>query len=200
MKKNNIKTAISSFLVLLLCLGVVGLFFSFTNGFTEDFKTFYLTYNGKDIFATKSKMYFVSGEEHCFDVTYTFEFLDEDEEMNTDYSVKIIPNRDKNVDFSFTMDGKDYAFSDVEELTNGFKIDKQEKSFSIFIPEDLTMEKILENVYGKDVTLLSDKNFSTLYLYTLVVTSYDESVTYYIDFGFGESATGLQLDVSEVIY
>ena len=38
------------------------------------------------------------------------------------------------------------------------------------------------------------------YLYTRVVSSYDESVTYHMDFAFYIGVTGVTLDKSEVVF
>ena len=197
MNKNTIAKALSAILALLLCVGVFAILAQFTNNFNEEFKTFYVTYNGKDIFAKESKMYFAPGEEHVFDVTYTFEFLDEGEEAKTDYSVKIMPNVDKETDFTFTVEGEEVNYSSVGELTKGFGLKKDETSFTLTIAEDTTLESVLEAVYGKDVEAPSDDTFENPRLYTLVISSYDESVTYKIDFSI---SMWIELDKTEIVF
>ena len=48
-------------LVLLLLAGLVAIIYKFTNGFNEDFKTFYVEYGGKQILTTESEMHLTSG-------------------------------------------------------------------------------------------------------------------------------------------
>ena len=55
-------------------------------------------------------------------------------------------------------------------------------------------------MYEKDVEVPNDVEATEPYLYTLVVSSYDESVTYYIDCAFYISVTGVTLDKSEVVF
>lgn len=197
MNKKTITNVITSLLILLLFAGVFAVIFRFTNGFEEDFKSFYVTYNGKDIFATKNKLFLPRGEEHRFDVKYTFDFLEDGETEVKDYNVKIVPKVDEDTDFTFTVDGKEYAYSSVSDLTKGFQIFKYDTYFILSITEATSLESVLEAVCGKDVECPTDESRSSSYLYTLVISSYDESVTYYIDFAFGVM---IELDVSEVVF
>ena len=103
MSKETITKALSVILAFLLCVAVFAIFAKFTSNFSEGFKTFYVTYDGKDIVAQESQMYLAPGEEHVFNVTYTFEFLDEGEKVNTDYDVKIVSNIEKNKLFVIIM-------------------------------------------------------------------------------------------------
>ena len=73
MNKTKITKLITSILLALLLVGSIGLIAHFTNGFKENFKTFYITYEGEDILSEKSKLELPRGEEHRFDVTYIIE-------------------------------------------------------------------------------------------------------------------------------
>lgn len=199
MNKNKIVKAISVLLVFLLCVGIFAMVAKFTNGFTEDFKTFYVTYNGKKLFSFDNQFFLEREEEHRFDVTYVFEFLDDDEDPNREYSVKIIPNVDDKTDFTFTVDGDEYAYSEVGELTKGFLLDKQDTYFVLSVTNDTCLESVLEGVYGKDVDTPKDEYCPSPYLYTLVITSYDESITYFIDFAIGKGVTEIELDTDKVV-
>ena len=46
-------------LVLLLLAGIVAVIYRFTNGFNEDFKTFYVEYDGEQILTADSKLHLV---------------------------------------------------------------------------------------------------------------------------------------------
>lgn len=199
MNKTNITKIISSVLLLLVLVGVIGMIAHFTNGFKEDFKTFYVTYAGEDIMSQNSKLKLSRGEEHRFDVTYTFDNLDEETEPK-DYYVEIVSNVEKGNEFEYTVDGEKITYVDGMYLTNAFEIEKQDTYFTLTLPEDISLEKVLESVYGKDVEAPKDEDCADPYLYTLVITSYDESVRYYIDFALAAEVTTVQLYPSEVVF
>lgn len=48
-------------LVLALLAGIVAVIYRFTNGFNEDFKTFYVEYDGEQILTADSKLHLVRG-------------------------------------------------------------------------------------------------------------------------------------------
>ena len=48
-------------LVLLLVAGLIAVIYKFTNGFNEDFKTFYVEHEGKQILAQDSEMTRLTG-------------------------------------------------------------------------------------------------------------------------------------------
>ena len=199
MNKTKITKLITSILLALFLVGTVGLIAHFTNGFKENFKTFYITYEGEDILSEKSKLDLPRGEEHRFDVTYIFEDLDEESEPK-EYSVEVVSNVGKGKEFSYTVDGEKITYVDGMYVTNAFQIDKQDTYFTITLPKDISLEKVLESVYEKDVEVPNDVETTEPYLYTLVVSSYDESATYYIDCAFYIGVTGVTLDKSEVVF
>ena len=199
MNKTNITKIITSVLLALLLVGTIGLIAHFTNGFREDFKTFYVTYEGEDILSEKSKLALPRGEEHRFDVTYIFEDLDE-ETASKGYSVEVVSNAEKGNELAYTVDAEKITYVDGMYLTNAFQIDKQDTYFTLTLPEDISLEKVLESVYEKNVEVPNDVESTEPYLYTLLVSSYDESVIYYIDFAFHIGVTGVTLDKSEVVF
>lgn len=199
MNKINITKLISLTVVLLLFVGIFGMIAHFTNGFKENFKTFYVTYEGKDILSEKSKLSLSKGEEQCFGVTYILEGLDEESKPNG-YSVEVVSNVEKGKEFTYTVEGEELTYVDGMYLTNAFQIDKQDTYFTLTLSENISLEKVLERVYEKDVEVPIDVEATEPYLYTLIVSSYDESVTYYIDFAFHISVTNVTLDRSEVVF
>ena len=199
MNKTKIVKIITSVLLALLLVGTMGVIAHFTNGFREDFKTFYITYEGEDILSEKSSLELPRGEEHRFDVTYIFEGLDKEAEPKG-YSVEIVSNVEKGKEFEYSVDGEKVRYVDGMYLTNVFQIDRQDTYFTLTLPEDISLKKILESVYEKDVEVLNNVEATEPYLYTLVVSSYDESVTYHMDFAFYIGVTGVTLDKSEVVF
>lgn len=172
-------------LVLLLVAAAIGFAYKFTNGFNEDFKTFYIEYGGRQILTTENKMTLKKGEKHRFGVKYTF---DKDDAEPKDYKVKIVPNMTR--DFDFTVNGEKYLFSKVGDLTAAFEIEKSETFFELNLPDTLTFGEVLKKAYnGKTVSLSSDAVRNNPYPFRLQISSYNEKVTYNIDFAFGSAGT-----------
>ena len=122
-------------LVLALLAGIVAVIYRFTNGFNEDFKTFYVEYDGEQILTADSKLHLVEGQMHRFDVKYTF---DAGNSEPKDYNVKVVPNATR--DFDFTVDGERYLYSKENDLTSAFGLNKQDTYFELVLPEDFTLQ------------------------------------------------------------
>ena len=134
-RKNKTNTAvkvISAVLLVLLVLGAVGLLLRFTNGFTEDFKTFYLTHNDEQILNAQNEMVLDTGKEQRFDVHYTFETVMDN--APSGYSVKIVPKATEETDFEFTVDGDKYLYSGEKDLTKAFDLVEDEDFFTLTSP------------------------------------------------------------------
>ncbi len=101
MSKNKTVGIIIKIVVLVLVVALlgagIGLIYRYTNGFNEDFKTFYLEYNGKKILQSSDEMGFIKGTEAKIGVRYTFDFGEE----ARDYSVKVYPNEEEK--FTYTV-------------------------------------------------------------------------------------------------
>lgn len=165
-------------IVLAFLCGIVGVVYKYTNGFNEDFKTFYIEYNGEQILTTENKMEFKTWEIHKFGVKYTF---DKDEAKPRDYSIKIIPNMTK--DFDYTVDGERYLFSKIKDLTRAFEIDKGDNSFMLCLPNVFTLQTALKNYHdGKSVVIPNNAESENEYPFKMVVSSYNNSIVYNILF------------------
>lgn len=71
---NTIIKVISYVLVVMVIIGIIGVVAYFTGGFTSEFKTFYVTVDGKDIM-TDSSGYIVDQTQSLkVDVKYTLGF------------------------------------------------------------------------------------------------------------------------------
>lgn len=182
---------ITSVVIVLLVALAIGLVFKFTNGFNEDFKTFYLEHNGKQILTSETETSFKRGEQYRYEVKYTF---DSGKSEPKGYSVKVMPNT--KLDFTFTADGKQYVYANAKELTSAFNIKKEDSAFTISIPNELKLQTVLEKVYGKTVEVEEPRG----YLYTLIVSSYNEKVTYYINFGTKVTIDGIEIDQSGIVF
>ena len=154
-------------LILLLLGGAMAAIIHFTNGGSEDFKTFYLVHDGKDLTAAHSYAYYEQGEQR-FDVKYTFGL---------------------GADFDLFVEQERSAWSSVGELNQVFALKKETTYFTFTIPEEKSVKEILEKLYPDDeVTAPVEQELPSPspYLYSLIVSSYNESVTFRIDFSLIE--------------
>ena len=177
-KTKAFSKVIAFILVILLLFAGIGLIYKFTNGFNENFKTFYVEYNGKQILAENSEIELFRGQSYLFDVHYTFDRKDSER----GYSVRIVPN--SATDFDFTVDGELYSWSgDVPELSDVFRLKKENTCFSFYIRLGMTLQTVLDGLYaGKNIKVANVVELEKQSLYTLVVSSYNENVVYKINF------------------
>lgn len=183
-------------LVLLLVAGLVAVIYKFTNGFNEDFKTFYVEHDGEQILSADSKMSFKAGETYRFDVKYTF---DTDKSETKDYSVTIVPNVEK--DFEYTVDGETYLYSKAGDLSAAFALNKQDSYFAITLREDMTLQSVLEAIHpGQQVEVPENASDGNPFPYALIVSSYNGNVNYHIAFNLGADVTGITLEPSQIIF
>ena len=183
-------------LVLLLVAGLVAVIYKFTNGFNEDFKTFYVEYDGEQILSENSAMTFTEGKTHRFDVKYTF---DTGQTEARDYSVEIVPNTEQ--DFEYTVDGEPYLYSKTGDLSSAFSLRKQATHFEITLREDMTIQSALETAYpGQQVEVPGTAADENPFPYALTVSSYNGTVSYRIAFALGADVTGITLDPPGIVF
>lgn len=186
--------------VLLLVLGA-GIFFlyRYTNGFNEDFKTFYIEQDGKKILSSKSSTVFEPGSEVRFDVGYTF---DGPKSEARDYSVKILPNPEE--DFDFTADELYYSWRMAEGLEECFSLDKKENYFTLTIPRNSGKELLAEclrKCFPGSVDLSEAFPGSVdpdAPFFLLRVSSYNGTVTYDVAFSVADSEEGYTITFTSV--
>ena len=187
MTKSKIGQVVSYIVILLVIVAVIGVFAYFTNGFTSDFKTFYVSVNGKDIMTSSSGYVITPQEPLSVDVKYTFAF---NQSETKGYSVKIVPNK-TDEDFDFSVDGETHYFGDEKDLTNGCVIDKQEKSFTV-TPKGSTPLEILQAVYPESEVSCENKGYNDMF--TLIITSYNGEASVKLNFALERRVTGITFD------
>ena len=169
--------------IVALIVGVIVYFSKMTNGFQEDFKTFYLEYEGKEITAKESKLSLNPDSENRFDIKYFVGFEPNENADNT-YSVEIIPNGAYG-DLVYTVDGKKYCYGDMENFAGIFKVERNEKYFTVTAPKEVTLMALLSAKYPEQAVELSgDFAEENNYYYTLRVSTYSGSTVYNINFNF----------------
>lgn len=162
--------------LLALVAGGIALIYKYTNGFNEDFKTFYIEYDGKQILTENTVTEFDPNKEHVFTVKYTFD----KEDTERDFTVKVMPNAVK--DFDFYVGNKAYKYSKAKELTGVFEIVKDKDKFEIKVNENQNVYEVLKSVYGDDVRVPKAEAEINVYPYALIISSYNGNVNYRIAF------------------
>ena len=156
-------------IILVICVigGIIGFVAHFTNGFSGDFKTFYVTIDGEDVMSEKKEIVLQTTEPLKVDVKYTLGFANKD---ISGYSVKVVPI----ADFDFTAGGETYSFAAVEGLEKGFTIKEEESSFTIMPKGD--MKEILKAVYPDKQIGLDNNDIPEGDLFAIKVFAKDETV------------------------
>ena len=191
-KTTKIITYIAIVLAVITVIGVVA---HFTNGFTSDFKTFYVTVYGKDVMTSAGGYRVTTSKPLEVDVKYTFGALNN--KVDKDYSLKIIPNNIPDKDFTYTVDGEMKYFQSETDLSDGFEIDKGEKSFRIK-PKGETISEVLSAIYGKSVTDCENKGYTDMF--TIIVTSYNGEASVKLDFSLAIRVAGITLDKEAILF
>ncbi len=195
MTKSKIGQVVSYIVILLVIVAVIGVFAHFTNGFTSDFKTFYVSVDGKDVMISGNGYVISKNEPLSVDVKYTFGSFNKNE--TKDYSVKIIPNKIENSDFTYTVDGESKSFQLETDLTAAFEIDKGEKSFTVK-PKGKSLTEVLTAFYGTEVTDCENKGYTDMF--TIIVTSYNGEASVKLNFTIAGKVVGVVLDREVIVF
>ena len=174
-KKKNFVNFLFSVLVLLLLIGAYFGVSYFSNNFTTEIKTFYLACGVEGV--EKEKEMIINDDEsydlfmgipYHFDVNYTFSAND------GDYSVRVIPFFEDVSDFRFLVNGKTKRYSDIPDLSAGFKIEKNQGYFTFMITQDL--QGVLQTVYEtRNISEVKSFVDSDSSYFAIVVSSIDGS-------------------------
>lgn len=184
---------VGALLVLIVLVGVVA---RFTNGFTDDFKTFYVKVEDKEIMSNSGGYEIMRAKPMQVEVKYTLSFATDE---NKGYNVKIVPNAaDKSKDFSFSVNGENRQFQAETDLTDGFEIEKSESSFKV-TPKGENLTGVLQAIYpGLDTALIEEKAYNDMF--ALVVSSYNEKSSVTIYFTLSSKVAGVRLDKEAIVF
>lgn len=187
MKGKKIVTALAWIVLVAIIAAVIAVLYRYTNGFNEDFKTFYIERDGKKILTAKSAASFEPGSEVRFDVGYTF---DVSKSEARDYNVEILPNPE--ADFDFELDELSYSWRLVDGLEECFSLDKRATYFTLTVPLG-GIEEILHKTFRTSVDIggsFPQGIDPETPFYLLRVSSYNKAVTYEIAFSVADSEEG----------
>ena len=182
--------------ILLVAVVIVGVVARFTNGFTDDFKTFYIKVDGKEIMSTADGYEITPEKPLHAEVKYTFSFTSDE---SKGYSVKILPNAsEKSKDFSYTINGAKKSFQSEEDFSEGFEIEKGESSFMI-TPKGATLTEVLQAIYpGIETEHLEEKAYNDMFV--LAVSSYNGKSSVRICFTLRSKVTGIKLNKEAIVF
>ncbi len=165
---------LTSFVIVLLVVGVIGVLFSFTETYSPILKTFHINYNGEEII-NDMELDIVIGEKYNFEIVTNIRAGDSDKKC----SVAIVPNEQAN--FTFKSDDTDIEFSSMESLLKGFVVLIDGDSFTLIAPFDLP--EILE-IYYPNTTISNCPSAvdSDVAFFKMIISSPDNSKTINIYF------------------
>lgn len=191
-KKQGRATSIISYILFaLILIGLIGFLAKYTGGFTSGFKTFSVECDGKVISTSASGFETTVNKPLLVNVKYNFD------SSASGYSIKVVPNALAGKDFDFVLDGEVYSFQAEKDLTDGFNIEYEEKSFTLTPKGNLT-EIIQANYPNKVVEDCVQYGYRDMF--TLVITSYNGETSVFLNFTVPEKVTGIELSQEVIVF
>ena len=206
MKAKSIVSIIGTLVLVVFVLAIgAGVYLHFIGDDTTT-SDFYVLYNGKEISSN------AKGYEMSKDKTVTIYVVDKtSENEETEYTVKVVPNKIKAKDFNFILDGESTSYQSIKDLTEGFDIVYEGNSFTIKPLGDITT--ILNAVYvNAEIEDCSEYTYDDMF--TLVISNGEDSIE--IDFTVPSSTnndnednndgdntgdiTGIKLSVESIVF
>ena len=174
---NDFSTILSSLIILLLVVGVVGFLFIYTENFTTPLKDFYVTCGNDDFISDRENFDIVVGKEYKFEITTNINVSGTEKK----YIVSVVPNETSTTTFSYDVDGTQYNYVDIQSLAKGFSIVAYDDYFTLTARNDLP--EILKFYHGTDTIENVPGAIDTdLPYFRLVVQSADLTETININF------------------
>ena len=167
--KLKVSKVLTYILIFLVVAGVLGFVAYFTNGFTGEFKEFYVNVDGKNVLAEEKGVMLAADAPLTANVKYTFGAVSKD---ISGYHLAVLPA----TDFDFTVNGEPHKFADEKDLSAGFEIIEGEEEFKL-TPKGSLVE-ILQAVYP-DAEIEVDKSKIPLDvdLFKVIVYSQDKTAS-----------------------
>lgn len=187
---NKAAKIITWVLIILALVGAIGAIAYFTGGFTSEFKTFYVTANGKDVMTSATGYEMTINDPMTVEVKYSLA-----DENTSGYTVKVVPNQISGKDFDFTLDGEVYSFQAEKDLTKGFNIEYSDTSF-VIKPKG-SLNEIMGAIYP-DYTVgdMTENGYENMFL--LVVSSYNGEQSVTIAFTVPDDIAGVTIDPPKI--
>jgi len=182
---------IASIFILLAVAAALGCVAFFTNGFKDDFKTFYVEVNGEKIISS-SGGYVLSKDEPIVVVVKDADSGKKDK----GYMVSVIPK--EGADFEFFVDDEPMAFAGEKDFTNAFDVSKDGDTVTLKAKGDI--KYVLQSNYP-DKAIRYDPNSINKEedIFSLVIKNYDEA-TVLINFRVPTTVYGITLTPEEIVF
>ncbi len=210
MKYRNSSTIvyiITVIVVLLLAVGVIGALVKLTDnidkpsddpavdnpsGNPEDF---YVTVGDKTVKDTESG--FIASSVRPITVNVHLG------ESIEDYTVKVVPNKLRNTDFTIRDSSDQVQYHDFKDLTRGFEITKTADGFTL-TPKGDTLADILVSGTYVNPNFRGYEEFQYKDMFKLLITSSDGEAIISLCFGFPDSTTAsvadIELDKTNIVF
>ena len=106
-------------------------------------------------------------------------------QTNGDFELHILPNvSDKRNDFHMTIDGAQKQFFSEINLAKAFDVKIEARSFTIEIPENVSVQSIFEKIYFNSViTIPEDRQQTKETIFSIIVKEKRGTAVYTINFG-----------------
>ena len=160
-----------------------------TDGFSREY---YVAHGGSVYTDTGRQISLYIGDEEAFTVGKLNPLSDEGE---PGYEVTVTPNAEE--DFTFTADGNAMAYRSIGDLTEYFGIVMAEEVFTVNIPEEFTMQRLLEQVYEGSEIEVPELKSADYFLLKVTFSNGEETEIY---FRIYAEAEGITLDPPHIIF
>lgn len=159
-----------------------------TDGFSREY---YVAHGGSVYTAEARQVVLDSGESQSFTVGRLLPSADGE----IGYEVTVTPNAEEN--FTFTADGNAMAYRSIGDLTEYFGIVMAEEVFTVNIPEEFTMQQLLEQVYEGSEIEVPELKEADYFLLKVTFSNGEETEIY---FRIYAEAEGITLDPPHIIF
>ena len=184
--------------LLLFVVAIIGFIAVFTNGFTSDFKTFYVK-NGKQLYTQDSGEYPLSTDEELrFDVKYTFDMFSRNDTPKG-YTVKVVSNATDDTAFAYSVCGNTAVYANGLDLSAAFGLKTYDTYFTMSIPSDISMQSVLTAAYDGETVTVEDIDLTKNCYFTLVITAYNNESTVRINFTPYTKVTSVEFEKEGII-
>ena len=159
-----------------------------TDGFSREY---YVAHGGSVYTAEARQVVLDSGESQSFTVGRLLPSADGE----IGYEVTVTPNAEEN--FTFTADGNAMAYRSIGDLTEYFGIVMAEEVFTVNIPEEFTMQRLLEQVYEGSEIEVPELKSADYFLLKVTFSNGEETEIY---FRIYAEAEGITLGPPHIIF
>ena len=174
-KNNSFSSLLSSFLILIFVVAIIGFVYIFTDGLQTDIKSFYVQVGNDKIISDRDNYKIIVGKEYKFEVNTTFGNVE-------NLEISVVPNISVNeCMFDYVVNGVYYQFAYEEDITKGFDMKAYTNYFTFTANKDL--QDILQMNYpDKTITDCPTAIDSDIAYFRLVIALKDGTEKININF------------------